>query len=197
MAYNTQFNYGQTRGLTMEHLAAIEATAFQCRPLGGRGDRLESEAAAKERGLQDLALINTMRDGMLQRSEAAALTWENLEVQPDGSGRLHIVRSKTDHTGKGACVYLSRRAVQALESIQPDNLNPGKSIFGLSGSQISRRIRTAALHAGLGEGFSGGSPRLGMCLDLVRANFPIHEVMKAGRLSSPRMPAWYSRMVEL
>ena len=39
-------------------------------------------------------------------------------------------------------------------------------VIGLSRSRIEVRISRAAEQAGLGEGFSGNSPRLGMLLDL-------------------------------
>ena len=177
----------QVRGLTEEDLTAIEATALERRRLGGRGDRFESAAAAKERGLLDVALIRVMRDGMLRPSESSALTWENLTLEPDGTAKLHIVHSKTDQTGKGDCCYLGKRAVQALEAIRPDNPNPGQSIFGLSGRQIGRRIRAAALQAGLGDRFGGGSPRNGMSHDLVRSGIPVPAIMQAGRWRSPTL----------
>ena len=40
-------------------------------------------------------------------------------------------------------------------------------VYGLSGSGMGRRIEQAAYAAGLDEGFSGLSPRVGMVRDLV------------------------------
>ena len=45
---------------------------------------------------RDIAICHVMRDAMLRRSEAAALTWLDIESQPDGSGVLTIRRSKMD-----------------------------------------------------------------------------------------------------
>ena len=59
-----------------------------------------------------------MGDGLLRCSEAAALRWGDV----DGSGRLNIVRSKTD--------------------------------------------QTAGKMAGLGDGFSAHSPRVGIAQDM-------------------------------
>ena len=188
---------GQAKGLRLEHLAAIEATAFQPRRLGGWGNRHESQDTANRRAQMDIALLRTMRDGMLRRSEAAALTWKNFLMQPSGTGRLHIVRSKTDQASRGVYVYLGLKAVQALEAIRPPVLDPGQRIFDLSGGQICRRIGAAARHAGFGDGYSGHSLRVGMCQDLVRTGRPIHAVMNAGRWGSPRMPARYSQETEL
>ena len=182
----------QAKGITESVQAAIEATACQRRPIGGRGGRMESMAAAERRGLQDIALIRTMRDGLLRRSEASALTWDDLEIQEDGSGRLRIVKSKTDPEGKGRKLYLGPRCIEALMVIRPANPGPGESIFGLSGSQICRRLRAAALHAGLGDGFSGHSPRVGMCQDLSAGGADTTALMIAGRWRTPAMPMRYS-----
>ena len=180
----------RARGLTREVQAAIEATAFQRRPIGGRGNRRESEAAARRRGQIDIALIRTMRDGLLRRSEAMALTWDDFEVCDDGSGWLRIVSSKTNQEDVN---YLGVRCVEALLVIRPEILAPGTSMFGLSVAQISRRISAAAIHAGQGDGFSGSNPRVGMCQDLCRINAEIHAIMVAGRWKTPTMPAWHSR----
>lgn len=179
----------RARGLTREVQDAIEATALQCRPVGGRSNRREPEAAARRRGQTDIALIRTMRDGLLRRSEALALTWDDFDVCDDGSGRLRIVNSKTN---QGQVNYLGVRCVEALLVIRPEAPAPGTSMFGLSVSQISRRISAAAIHAGQGDGFSGSSPRVGMCQDLCRMNVEIHALMVAGRWKTPTMPAWHS-----
>ena len=47
--------------------------------------------------------------------------------------------------------------------------------------------------AGLGEGFSGHSPRVGMTQDLVAHGAGLVAIMNAGRWKSERMPAHYSR----
>ena len=66
-------------------------------------------------------------------------------------------------------------------------------MFDLSASQICRRIQAAAKAAGLGSGFSGHSPRVGMAIDLARAGTDMTSLMVAGRWQSPRMPARYTR----
>ena len=83
----------------------------------------------------DLALLQVMRDGLLRRSEA----------DEDGSGRLHVVRSKTDQASEGSVLYLGPAAVEALLAIRPQEavIDPGASVFNLSAGQISRRIKAA------------------------------------------------------
>ena len=64
----------QAKPLTAEDLAAVKATAKSRRALGGPGNRQESAERAAGRARVDVALLATLRDGLLRRSEAAALT---------------------------------------------------------------------------------------------------------------------------
>ena len=65
-----------------------------------------------------------------------------------------------------------------------------KPVFGLSSSQIGRRVSAAAKAAGLGEGFTGHSGgRVGMAQDLAAAGVELPALMQAGRWQTSRMPA--------
>lgn len=180
----------QARGLTADALDAITATA--CRPRLGKNGRRESAQAAARRGSVDIALVRLMRDAMLRVSECAALTWSDIETVPDGSGRLLIRRSKTDPDGEGAVVFVSAQTMTALASIR-DGAPAEHRVFELSPNQISLRIKKAASAAGLGDGFSGHSPRVGMAQDLARIGVELPSLMTAGRWRSPTMPAHYTR----
>ena len=68
-----------------------------------------------------------------------------------------------------------------------------ESVFGLRPNQISKRIKQAAEAAGLGDGFSGHSPRVGMARDLARAGIELPSLMNAGRWRTPSMPAHHTR----
>ena len=91
-------------------------------------------------------------------------------------------------------LYLGPAAVDALLAIRPLEavIAPGASVFGLSARQISRRIKAATKMAGLGEGFSTHSPRVGMAQDLSSTGAELPELMTAGRWDSPTMPARYT-----
>ena len=180
----------QAKGLTADALDAIAATA--CRPRLGKNGRRESAQAAARRGSVDIALVRLMRDAMLRVSECAALTWSDIDTVPDGSGRLLIRRSKTDLDGEGAVVFVSTQTMAALASIR-NGAPAGLKVFELSPNQISLRIKKAALAAGLGDGFSGHSPRVGMAQDLARIGVELPSLMTAGRWRSPTMPAHYTR----
>ena len=179
----------QAPGITRDRLASIAAVADFPRLLPG-GSR-ESQARARARARVDVALITVMRDGMLRRSEAAAITWENVGWAPDGSGRLRVLRSGA---GKGWDVlYLGPAAAAALAAVRPQGAAPQDLVFQLSEVQIHRRIRDAARAAGLDGAFSGDSPRAGMAMDLAAAGFTMHDLMIAGRWSSTAMAARFTR----
>ena len=180
----------QAEGLTARALEAIRTTA--CISRRGRGGNYEREDTARRRGRMDIAIISLMRDALLRVSEASALRWSDIEEEDDGTGRLLIRRSKTDAEGEGAIVFISALTMANLEEIRGE-ASDADPIFGLCRNQISRRIKQAAKAAGLGDGFSGHSPRVGMARDLARAGTELPRLMTAGRWRSPRMPALYTR----
>ena len=59
-------------------------------------------------------------------------------------------------------------AAQDLMAIRPEAavIDTAALVFGISAIQIGRRFRAAAVAAGLGDGYSGHSGRVGMAQDL-------------------------------
>ena len=109
--------------------------------------------------------MSVLRDGLLRRSEAAELRGGNVEFREDGSALLQVRRSKTDPEAEGVVLYIGQEAAQALQAILPEDeaaVDTAAPVFGLSASQIGRRVKAAALAAGLGDGFTGHSGRVGM-----------------------------------
>ena len=185
----------QAKPLTETALAAVKATATLPRKHQGRARRGESARDAERRGRVDVALLSVLRDGLLRRSEAAELRWGDLELQEDGSARLHVRRSKTDPEAEGVVLYIGQEATLALQAIMPEDtavVDPARRVFELSASQIGRRVNGAAKAAGLGEGFTGHSGRVGMAQDLAASGVELPELMTAGRWKSSRMPARYT-----
>ena len=173
----------------------MKATAL--RPRGHQAGAVRAETArdARRRGQVDIALLSVLRDGLLRRSEAAALRWGDVEIQEGGSALLHVRRSKTDQEAEGAVQYIGLEATEALVGIMPEGLavvDPSTPVFGLSESQIGRRVRAACQSAGLGDGFTGHSGRVGMAQDLAAAGVELPALMQAGRWQSSRMPARYT-----
>ena len=183
----------QARALTAEVLEAIRRTAHRAR--SGPTGRTESEYHARLRGDMDIAIASVMRDAMLRRGEAAGLRWGDVKFVADGSGRVTLRSSKT--SAVPTVLYVGPEAAAALRRVRPDNVIRHSRVFGLrSGRAISNRVAAMAKAAGLGEGFSGHSPRVGMARDLTAAGVGLTAIMVAGRWKSERMPAYYSRAEE-
>ena len=184
----------QAKPLSAEALGAVKATAANPRRYGKGRKKGETVARAEYRGRVDVALLSVLRDGMLRRSEASELRWGDLEFKEDGSALLQVRRSKTDQEAEGVVLYIGRSAAAALRALAPDEgpVDPGAPVFGLSARQIGRRVRDAAKAAGLGDGFTGHSGRVGMAQDLAAKGVELPALMAAGRWSSSRMPARYT-----
>lgn len=178
----------QARGLTAERFERVKATACLPRPWG-RG--MESQATARRRGVTEIALLSTMRDGLLRCGEAAALQWRDIHVGRDGTGTMVIRSSKTSR--EPALQPLRSTTVAALERIQPNDVKPTDSVFSMTPRVVNRTVARACRHAGLGEGFGGHSARVGMAQDLTAAGFDLASIMQAGRWRSPAMVARYSQ----
>ena len=131
----------QAKPLTETALAAVKATAKLPRKHQGRTRRGESARDAERRGRADVALLSVLRDGLLRRSEAAELRWGDLELQEDGSARLHVRRSKTDPEAEGVVLYIGQEATQALQAIMPEDIQPSWTPPG--GSWSSPPARSA------------------------------------------------------
>ena len=137
---------------------AIRKTAHS--PRWGRGGRLERTASAHRRGSLDIAMIGLMRDARLRVSEAADLTWGDVERQRGGSGRVRLVGA--EETGYREVSADTKKLLWAVRRGAEDH----EPVLGMRPNQIGRRIDAAARQAGLGEGYSGDSPRLGMIRDM-------------------------------
>ena len=122
-------------------LAVIRLTAVQPRR---RGRGIETSDQAAERAKFDLALVAVLSDAGLRRSEAASLTWGDVQRWDDGSGRITVIRSKTDVEAAGAVVAITPAAVQALFAIRPAGAGGEAKVFRLSESQIARRVKAIA-----------------------------------------------------
>ena len=161
---------------------------------GGLGKGLESADRASWRVRVDLALLATLRDGLLRRSEAAALIWGDVESRGDGATLITLRQSKTDQEAEGLVLYIGREAAQALQAIRPapDLLDLDTSVFGMTTRNIGKRVTAAAKAAGLREGFTGHSGRVGMAQDPVKSGVELPALMTAGRWKSSTMPARYT-----
>ena len=171
----------QSGALTADALAVIRLTAVQPRR---RGRGFETAEQAAEQAKFDVALVAVLSEARLRRSEAAALTWDDVQRWDDGSGRrITVVRSKTNAEAQGATVAITPAAMDALTAIRPVGAGGDVRVFGLSESQIARRVKAIAKAAGLenGEFFSGHSGRVGMTRRMAHNGAPTPEIERRGR----------------
>ncbi len=148
---------GPTRALPLDLdcYLAIRKTAYE--PRSGRGGHMERVSNARRRGALDVAMIGLMRDARLWVSEAAVLTWGDLERVPGGSGRVRV--------GDTGYRVVSADTMKLLSLVRR-GADDGEPLLGMRPNQMAIRIGAAARQAGLGEGYSGDSPKLGMIQDL-------------------------------
>ena len=78
------------RSLPAESLTVARYLAARA----GRG--VETPEQAAERARFDVALVAVLSDAGLRRSEASSLTWGDVQRWDDGSGRITVIRFKTD-----------------------------------------------------------------------------------------------------
>ena len=105
-------------------------------------------------------MIGLMRDARLRVSEAAELTWGDVKRVRGGSGRVRVVGA--EETGYREVSADTMKLLLAIRRGAGDD----EPVLGMRPNQIAIRIGAAARQAGLGEGYSGDSPRLGMIRDM-------------------------------
>ena len=133
---------GRSRALPLDLdcYLLIRKTAHE--PRSGRGGRMERAASARRRGEVDIAMIGLMRDARLRVSEAAALTWGNIERVRGGSGRVRVGGAEDSH-----------RVVSAdtMKLLLPIRRGAGDDelVLGMKPNQIAIWIGAAARQAGL------------------------------------------------
>ena len=149
---------------------------------------MERTASTRRRGAVDIAMIGLMRDARLRVSEAADLTWGDIQRVRGGSGRVHV-------PGAGEADYreVSTDTMKRLWAVRR-GAEDQEPVLGMRPNQIGRRIDAAARQAGLGEGYSGDSPRLGMIRDMETVGVHLLGgfVAESARLSGvppPKLPS--------
>ena len=116
--------------LTSDVLAVIRFTAVQPRK---RGRGIETPEQAAERAKLELALVAALSDAGLRRSEAGP-------PSPGATGSAGMTAE-----AHGATVAITLAAIEASSAIRPAGVASGEKVFGLSESQIARRVKRISL----------------------------------------------------
>ena len=183
----------QAKGLSESALAAITAVAD-----------MSSDIFAT----RDIAIVSLLREGLLRRGECAALRVRDFSREQDGSGRIRIIRSKTDQEGQGRILFLGEKAADRVAKwLDAAPAGADTPLFRrircggyvqstpITGKSVSKIVQKRGEAAGI-FGLSGHSGRVGMAQDLVASGASIGEVAVAGRWKSPNMVIHYVRREE-
>ena len=136
--------------LTNDDMVAIRATAEIKRPYGGRGKGVESNKRAARRARIDIDLLSLLRDIRIPRSDAAALTWADIELRKNGTGCVTITKRRKNRNDKVQLLNISRETARDLSTIRPEDPDSEGLVFGITAFQMRARIRAATQAAGLG-----------------------------------------------
>ena len=193
-----------TIGKPAEQMSPIRQTDYELvasvafEPLDG-----QTRDRALLRGSVDVAAIGFLRGGLLRGGEGAAALRKHLERQSDGTGVLHIPRSKNDREGKGTVVGIPGPVMDSVDYmwdirrvLQPDRAKRPE-IFTLQLVNLGGHIKAACERAGLVGRYGTHSCRIGMCQDLASAGFTALQIAAAGRWKNSRMVAYYIRNIAL
>ena len=180
------------RALRSSAMDRIRNSACNPRAVTGARPRRESSEAALTRGLTDVAIIKVMSEAGLRRSEVATLRWRDITVREDGWG----VITRPGKSGRESERLVGTACLADLDAIRGPYASPDDLVFGLSPSQIGRRVRAAAQEAGLGDGYTGQSCRIGKVYDLSEEGGSLSEIKAAGGWKSSTMPLRYRHMMK-
>ena len=183
--------------------------------LGVRRDMLERMIAAQPdtlQGIRNRALLSIGFDFLTRRSELASLRTKDIELQPDGTVRGLIRRSKADQMGYGRSVYGSVRSGDLLALwLKTRDVDtawlfcPVRHGYAydrpLGTSQVKNIIKAAARAAGIeGDGsgeVSGHSLRVGAAQELMARGADISTIMRAGGWKTVDVVARYVQKTDV
>ena len=178
--------------------------------VGIRWEQADAAAALAARrdnlaGLRDAAILAVASDALLRVSEVSALDVEDLAVEPDGSGRLTVRRSKADQEGVGTVQYLGPSTMVRVQAwLNRAGVSSGPlfrrvrrgghaDASRLQARSVRRIVAERARDAGINGRVSGHSLRVGAAQSLAAAGASLVEMQTAGRWTSPVMPGHYAR----
>jgi integrase/recombinase XerD len=185
----------QAKGITLEIRQQLMATC---------GDDL--------RGLRDRAVLAVGFETLARASELVSLNVEHLQTTPRKSGAILIARGKTDYSGFGRLVVLSKRTTEILrEWLAAADLDRGPIFRPIyNGHVVSRRmtshcvgriLKARAKEAGASpeevKSISGHSLRVGAAQQLTLNGQGLPQVMRAGGWRSITTVARYIECAEM
>ena len=153
-------------------------------PRRTRGGRMETEEQADARAVFDRALLLTMIQAGLRRSEAARLTWKDIRDLSLGHGVISVPSDRP--SSMRPQMPVAKDCMQALMNLRPEDVDGNEHVFGVSDSQITRRLKTMCAAAGIDtEYVSGNTPRATLARILMDRDAPVTVAFRRIRLQLP------------
>lgn len=171
-------------------------------------DAIAAMADRSLRNLRDAAMISVGFDGLMRRSEIAALAVRDVEFMGGAGARVVVRRSKTDQLARGRVVRLTRPTTNLLARwVERSGCNG--ALFGpvYGGRVISRHVNpvtvqraiTRCLHE-IGKdprgAYTGHALRVGAAQELLAMGLDAASIMRAGGWKSFSTLARYLERVE-
>ena len=143
------------------------------------------------RGKRDRLLLRLAFETMRRRSELVSLRVEDWMLLANGESQILLRASKTDQTGFGIPIRLSRECSQTIEDwLRSTKLGDGNLLRGVKGSSVTEGLnsgqicrifkklaRRAGLQNSLASRISGHSTRIGGAQELLRDGASIAQIM--------------------
>ena len=143
------------------------------------------------RGKRDRLLLRLAFETMRRRSELVSLRVEDWIPLPNGESQILLRASKTDQTGFGIPIRLSRECSQTIDDwLRAAKLGDGNLLHGVKGSSVTdglnsgqvcrifkKLARRAGLQSSLASRISGHSTRIGGAQELLRDGVSIAQIM--------------------
>ena len=186
----------QAPAFRKKHFDAVVANAYRVIP-GESAEQTELRAAG------ELSLFGITYDGLLRRIEVAAARWGDLKSTPEGGSALSVPFTKTTKFGDGVPTHISRWTTGHLRTYRKLRRSlrcerPGDPrIFQRSAYTLGQRIKGLCEAAGLQDGFTSHSLRIGMAQELAVAGFGLPLIMLSGRWKVPEMVIYYIRNLKM
>ena len=146
-----------------------------------RFEVIKQTISSTRSGMETVATIALARDGLLRSHDLCGLRWADVEDSADGTGILTFVTTRRMLAKCPLCA----ETMEFLSAIRGGDDDDDR-ILNVTPKTNYCRIRRAAVAAGLGDGYTTDSPRLGMASDLLNAGESLLNVMLAARMTDPR-----------
>lgn len=197
---NSLFNEWLNTALRQKPAAQDQAEGMSNKQLIAINEKLSNEITKE---LRDKLILNISFDALLRASEVCAIKIEHVDFNTE---TLYIPSSKTDQTGMGEYLYLTRSTLALIKLwISKLPINSGYLLRSLSPKHHIRNaplkyrtvldvFKSASLLVDQEYGFfTGHSGRVGGAVELAEAGASLLDIQRAGRWANAAMPARYTR----